>query len=615
MPDDLPSQLKRCAIYTRKSTNARLEHEVNSLTTQREICSAYISSQRYRGWAALARCYDDGGHSGSGLERPALAELMHDIEAGEIDTVVVYKIDRLTRSLLDFVRLIEIFDRRGVGLVSVSQAFDTADSMGRMILNVLLTFSQFERELIAERVRDSIRTRKRHGRIHGGLAPFGYDYLHGELQVVEVEAEIVRFIFAAFLQHGTYTAAMTAVREAGLRSSCKTSRNGTMRGGKPMSPGSVYNILRNPIYVGEIRGHDRTWPGRHAPIIDRTTWDAACALAATRTRKGPDALGTNHILAGILWDDLGRHMLLDLNWADGRPYHFYVSSNAQWSQAEYQRAYRSRADRLDAVALAALGSFLGDRGRLRVALRMHGLHDEDLDRLVLCGTTAASRLLKFPADRCEALFAALFVRIEVSPDALAMHVRLIELRRFLEWDGQGAFVGRQADWPTSNARYAIEVPVSVIAPERWPAFTVQPRDPARALKPDKQLRILLRNARAAQALFDAHRELDLAGLARKFGRSPGYFSRLIRLNYLAPDIIAAIADGTQPAGLNRTTLASAHIPLDWAVQRRMFGFPEPRRPVQSRNLFGRGMWPSAPVEANSAEPSFPTLSAAASIIS
>jgi DNA invertase Pin-like site-specific DNA recombinase len=172
MPDNPSGTPKRCAIYTRKSTNSRLEHEVNSLTTQHEICSAYIASQRYRGWTEIARRYDDGGHSGSGLERPALAALMHDIEAGEIDTVVVYKIDRLTRSLLDFVRLIEIFDRRAIGLVSVSQAFDTADSMGRMILNVLLTFSQFERELIAERVRDSIRTRKRHGRIHGGLTPF-----------------------------------------------------------------------------------------------------------------------------------------------------------------------------------------------------------------------------------------------------------------------------------------------------------------------------------------------------------------------------------------------------------------------------------------------------------
>ena len=591
MLDNPSNEPKRCGIYTRKSTNSRLDHEINSLTTQHEICTAYIASQKYRGWTALARRYDDGGHSGSGLARPALAALMHDIEAGEIDTVVVYKIDRLTRSLLDFVRLIEIFDRRAVGLVSVSQAFDTADSMGRMILNVLLTFSQFERELIAERVRDSIRTRKRHGQIHGGLAPFGYDYRNGELQVVTAEAEIVRFIYATFLKLGTYTSVMTAVREAGLCSSHKTARNGTVRGGRPISPGSVYNILRNPIYVGEIRGHDRTWPGRHSPIIDRAMWDAACAQATTRIRKCPAALGTDHFLAGILWDDLGRHMLLHLNWLDGHPYHFYVSSNAQWSQAEYRRAYRSRADRLDTLVSAAFGAFLADRSRLRAALGTHGLFGADLDRLVTRAGVAADRLANTPPNRCEGLYAALIMRIEVSPEVLTIHVRLLELRRFLEWDGQGAFVGRPADWPTSKARYAIEIAVSVIAPERWPAFTVRPRDPAIACKPDKQLKLLLRSARAAQALLDAHRELDFAGLARRFGRSPGYFSRLIRLNYLAPDIVAAIADGRQPSSLDRKTLASAHIPLDWAVQRRMFGFPDPRRPATARDLFGRGMWP------------------------
>lgn len=592
MADNMPKEIKRCAIYTRKSTNSRLELEVNSLTTQHEICSAYIASQQYRGWVALPKHYDDGGHSGSGLERPALAALMHDIEAGEIDTVVVYKIDRLTRSLLDFVRLIEIFDRRAIGLVSVSQAFDTADSMGRMILNVLLTFSQFERELIAERVRDSIRTRKRHGRIHGGLAPFGYDYRNGELEVVEAEAEIVRFIYAAFLKSGTYTAVMTAVREAGFCSSFKTARNGKTRGGRPLSPGTVYNILRNPIYVGEIRGHDRTWPGRHEPIINQDVWSAASKLVTTRTRKGPASLGTEHFLAGILWDDLGRHMLLDLSWSDGRPYHSYVSSNALWSQAEYLRAYRSRADRLEKVVLAALSVFLNDRSQLRAALKIHGIFGEELEKLAKLGGRAANVLAQTPTDRLEELIAALLIKIEVSPEALHLEIRPIELKRFLEWDSQGAFIARKADWPTSNARFTITVPVSVISAERWPVFPVQPRDPSIESKPDKQLMVLLRSAREALALFDKHRDLDLAGLAKRFGRTPGYFSRLIRLNYLAPDIVASIADGTQPPSLTRTTLASANIPLDWAIQRRMFGFPEPRRPTNPRNLFGRGMWPT-----------------------
>lgn len=582
---------RRCAVYTRKSTNSRLYHDVNSLTTQHEICAAYIASQQYRGWAALPQRYDDGGHSGSGLERPALAALMHDIEAGQVDLVVVYKIDRLTRSLVDFVRLIDLFDRRGIGLVSVSQAFDTSDSMGRMILNVLLTFSQFERELIAERVRDSIRTRKKHGRVHGGLAPFGYEYYGGELQVVDTEADIVRFVFQSFLRAGTYTAAMTAVREQGLCSSIKVGRNGSSRGGRPMSPGTVYNILRNPIYVGEIRGHDGNYPGRHQAIIDRETWNAASALAESRTRKGPSAIGTDHFLAGLLYDDLGRHMRLDPGWVDGRPYHFYVSSNAQWTQARYLRQYRSRADRLDSVVMAAMSAFLQDSRRLRAALRQYGIFGQELDQLVSRGDLAANRVAETPAGQRSGLFAALIVRIDVAPETLSIHVRMIELRRFLEWEGQGRFVGSKPDWPISETRYELEVPVNVVSPERYPAFTVQPHSPDIISMPDKQLNILLSRARAAQRLFEARRDLDLPHLAQKFGRSPGYFSRLLRLNYLAPDIVAAILDGTQPPALDRKTLASAYIPLDWSVQRRMLGFPEPQRATKPRNLFGRGPWP------------------------
>jgi DNA invertase Pin-like site-specific DNA recombinase len=292
--------IRRCAIYTRKSTNRRLEHDVNSLVTQREISSAYITSQQYKGWAELPDRYDDGGHSGSSLERPALARLMRDIEAGAIDVVVVYKIDRLTRSLADFVRLIEIYDWRNTALVSISQAFDTSDSMGRMILNVLLTFSQFERELIAERVRDSIQTRKRHGKMHGGLPPFGYLATPDGLVVNEAEAAIVQFIFAEFLRTRRYTRVMTAVRERGLCSSVKYSPRGKPRGGTPLTPSTVYSIVRNPMYVGEIRGQDRTYPGEHQPLISREVWGEAQIISESRKKRPPNNRHTDNCLAGLL---------------------------------------------------------------------------------------------------------------------------------------------------------------------------------------------------------------------------------------------------------------------------------------------------------------------------
>jgi DNA invertase Pin-like site-specific DNA recombinase len=593
MAEDPVLSLKRCAIYTRKSTNSLLDRDINSLVTQREICSAYVTSQQYRGWVELPQRYDDGGHSGSGLERPALAKLMQDIEAGSVDTVVVYKIDRLTRSLLDFVRLIEMFDPRGIALVSVSQAFDTSDSMGRMILNVLLTFSQFERELIAERVRDSIRTRKRHGKVHGGLPPFGYDASEEGLKIVEAEAEIVRFIFAEFLRTQRYTAVMTAVREAGLCSSVKYLKRGTRRGGKPINPSTVYQIIRSPIYVGQIQGHDQTYAGRHEPIISQETWEAAQAISESRIKPSPHAKQTNHFLVGLLWDDLGRHMLLDVDWHRGRPYFTYASSNAMWSQIEYRRAYRSNADRLEQVVLAAISEFLCDRKQLRSALKTLGVYGDELDDLAQRGRKSAARLDVTPAEQMKDLISALLLRIEVGEEHVSLEFRAIELRRFLLWSENAAFRGRPADWPCSDAHYTLDVPVCAISGERWPVMHIAPRAEGAGGKRDKALIALIARARAAQRLLEANRDRSIESLAAKLDCKPGHFSRLIRLNYLAPDIVTAILDGTQPASLNRDTVLKANLPMDWALQRKLLGFAAPRREIAERNLFGRGMWPNA----------------------
>ena len=591
MAKDHPLSLKRCAIYARKSTNKLLDRDVNSLTTQREICGAYITSQQYRGWVELPQPYDDGGHSGSNLERPALASLMHDIEAGVVDAVVVYKIDRLTRSLLDFVRLIEIFDNRGIALVSVSQAFDTSDSMGRMILNILLTFSQFERELIAERVRDSIRTRKRHGKVHGGLPPFGYMSTDEGLRIVEAEADIVRFIFSEFLRTKRYTSVMTAVRDAGLCSSIKYSKRGEPRGGKPINPSTVYSIIRSPIYVGEIHGQGTTYAGRHEPIISRETWEAAQSLSAERKRRAPHAKQTNHFLAGLLWDDLGRHMLLEVDWHRGTPYFCYASSNAVWSQAEYRRAYRSNADRLEKLVLALTSDFLSDRQKLRTALKSLGLFGEELDRLGERGKSTAARLDLMRPEAMRDLFAALLLRIELGEENVALAFRSVELRRFLLWDDRSAFRGRPSEW-CSDARYVLDAPVCAISSERWPVVHIAPRNPSLNSKPSKLLVGLIQKARKAQRLVEENRQRSMEDIATELGCRPAHLSRLIRLNYLAPDIITAILDGTQPVALTHDVLPKANISLDWSVQRKLLGFSAPTRPLQPRQLFGRGMWPS-----------------------
>jgi DNA invertase Pin-like site-specific DNA recombinase len=591
MSQDSPPSLKRCAIYTRKSTNHRLDHDINSLVTQREICAAYITSQQYRGWIELPKSYDDGGHSGSGLERPALVELMRDIEAGNVDAVVIYKIDRLTRSLLDFVRLIEVFDRHVITLVSISQAFDTSDSMGRMILNILLTFSQFERELIAERVRDSIRTRKRHGKVHGGLPPFGYVSTDDGLRIIEEEAEIVRFIFREFLRTERYTAVMSAVHNERFCSTIKYSKRGNPRGGTPLGPGLVYAILRNPIYVGEIRGHDRTYPGRHQPIISREIWEAAQTLSLARRKRSPHAHQTNHFLAGLLWDDLGRHMLLDIDWHASRAYHCYASSNATWSQAEYRRAYRSNADRLEQLIVASVCEFLCDRGKLRSALKGLGVYGEELNGLAVKGKEAARLLEGAPIEWMKDLFAALLVGIEIGEEAVSIIFRSMELRRLLSWNGKNAFRGRPADWSCSDARHVLDVAVSAISPERWPVIHIQARDASSTATPNAKLVDLIQQARRAQRLVEENREKSIQDLARMLDCRPVFFNRLIRLNYLAPDIVTSILDGTQPANLSRSVLFKANLPTDWSLQRMLFGFSKPERTIPPRHLFGRGLWP------------------------
>lgn len=592
MDEETIAPIKRCAIYTRKSTNRRLGHDINSLVMQREISSAYIKSQQYKGWAELPHRYDDGGHSGSGLDRPALASLMQDIEAGEIDIVVVYKIDRLTRSLVDFVRLIEIFERRDIALVSISQAFDTSDSMGRMILNVLLTFSQFERELIAERVRDSIRTRKRHGKVHGGLPPFGYYWAKDELKIDPSEAAIVRFIFDEFLKTRRYTHVMTAVREHGMCSSVKRMSNGKTRGGNPVNPSTVYSIVQNPMYVGEIRGHRRNYRGEHEPLISRDTWDKAQEICRDRKKRKPHNRQTDHFLAGLLWDEFGRHMRLDLHWHRGKTYATYVSSNAIWSQKLFIRQYRSRASELDALCVASVAEFLCNRIKLRRALKGSGLFGEELEAIVERGPAASNRLASTPKPQLKELFEAIVFRVELGADQVSFEFRLLELRRFIQWNSEMSFRGRPADWPCSKARYEHVVAVRAITAERWPSLHISPRDEACKAQPDKKLVDLIRSARKAQSLVEENRELNLEALAKLLGCRTAQFAKLIRINYLAPDIVTSIFDGTQPPELCRKELLNSNVPTDWAVQRKLYGYPEPKRRIHPRNLYGRGMWPS-----------------------
>jgi DNA invertase Pin-like site-specific DNA recombinase len=280
-----PARKLRCAVYTRKSSEEGLEQEFNSLHAQREAGLAYIASQKSEGWIALHDHYDDGGISGGTLERPALKRLLRDVEAGLVDVVVVYKIDRLSRSLTDFAKLVDVFERQNVTFVSVTQQFNTTTSMGRLTSNILLSFAQFERELAGERIRDKFAASRRKGIFMGGHPPLGYDILDRQLVVNPAEAELVCLIFRRFLDLGSALLLIRELNAQGHRTKSWTTQAGTFREGRPFDKGTLYKILRNHTYLGEAVHKGRSYPGEHEPIIDHATWDRVHELLASNARR------------------------------------------------------------------------------------------------------------------------------------------------------------------------------------------------------------------------------------------------------------------------------------------------------------------------------------------
>lgn len=325
------SAVRRCAIYTRKSTDERLERDYNSLESQRDICAAYVRSQRHKGWIEVPDLYDDPAQSGGTLERPGLEMLMAEVERGAINVIVIYKIDRLTRSLGDFVRLMDLFEKFDVSFVAVTQNFDTSDSMGRLVLNILLTFAQFEREMAADRVRDKIRVMKERGRWTGGPPPLGYDVVDGRLIVNQIEAVQVRHVFNRFLELGSYVALKRELQAQGMRTKVWTNRKGVVTGGGVVSSGMVYNMLASRFYVGEVPHYDRAYPGEHEALIDRVLWDKVQALRARRSMyKLIDGPSPN-LLLGLFFDGHGRRMTIADDSTRGRRYRYYLSDQARWA--------------------------------------------------------------------------------------------------------------------------------------------------------------------------------------------------------------------------------------------------------------------------------------------
>ncbi len=325
----MKQDIKNCAIYCRKSTEEGLDMDFNTLDAQREACEAYISSQKSEGWKAIKTKYQDGGFSGGNLDRPAMHALLADIKEGKVQTVVVYKIDRLTRSLMDFAKLVEVFDKYGVTFVSVTQSFNTTTSMGRLTLNVLLSFAQFEREVSAERIRDKIAASKKKGIWMGGIPPIGYEAIDKKLVININNSKLIQYIFEWYLRHGTVAKLKQDLDENKIISPLRISKRGKEMGGKPFSRGNLYELLKNPVYIGKVRHKDQIYDGNHEGIISEELWSAVQKrlISQTGAARGHKKALDQNLLKGLLFDVDGTPYSPDFTNKKGKKYRYYLSQN------------------------------------------------------------------------------------------------------------------------------------------------------------------------------------------------------------------------------------------------------------------------------------------------
>jgi len=558
----------RCAIYTRKSSEEGLEQEFNSLLAQREACEAFITSQRHEGWVCLRAGYDDGGCSGATMERPALQQLLADITAGQVDIVVVYKIDRLTRSLADFAKIVEILDARGASFVSVTQQFNTTTSMGRLTLNVLLSFAQFEREVIGERIRDKIAASKKKGMWMGGVPPLGYRAQDRKLVIVDSEAELVRSIFRRYAELGSVRLLKEELEAQGSKSKSWTSASGRLVGGKPFSRGALYLMLRNRTYRGEIVHKGQSHSGEHTPIIDQPLWDAVQRQLADNTAERNSGTRTPQpsLLAGMLFDTEGNRMTPSYAVKQGRRYRYYISRPLiTQDQRESSAALRIPSAEIEHLVTSRVRQWLLDPGGIYQSTR---LPDPSAQRrLIARAVEIGKSWSELSGTRQRAFLTTLIDRIDVGADQIDIHLRPARLAALLD------VAATLLSGATDDEIQILSVSVRLRRAGRAIRMLIEGTDQFATAKPDARLvKLLIRARRFNATLLDSDGVL-FAALAKREGVSPSYFTRLVRLSYLAPDITEAILDGRQPRDLTADKLlAHSRLPLTWREQRAVLGF-------------------------------------------
>ena len=525
-------KLARCAVYTRKSTEHNLDLAFTSLDAQREACEAYIRSQAGEGWRLLPDSYDDGGFSGASLDRPALQALLAEVRARRIDVVVVYKVDRLTRSLADFAKLIEVFDAHAVSFVSVTQSFNTTSSMGRLTLNILLSFAQFEREVIGERVRDKIAASKRKGMWVGGPVPLGYAAVAKRLAVAPDEAEIVRIIFTRYLELGSVQALAQDLDRRGIRTKERKLANGRIIGGGSFGVGALAYLLRNRFYIGEVVYRGDTYRGDHEPILDPALFAAVQArLSLQAVERRCRLRGAPALLAGRVFDEQGRRMTPTHTNKKGVRYSYYVS------QAVLRKHSPGSIGRVPAPEVEGLVV-----DAIRRHLRGNGPEPEPI------------------AEMDRELIQRHLLRVTLGAKEITLHLRQDVI-------GNDSVAGQ--DEICAAARITLSIP--------WTAPTAPPRKgvvhvPAHntPMKRGSRELLLIAIAKARRWIKDIERGHSFADIARREEKAERHIRHLAVLAFVSPRTITAIMDGTAPAGLNVTALAAGP-PYSWAEQEDRIG--------------------------------------------
>jgi DNA invertase Pin-like site-specific DNA recombinase len=553
--------IRRCAIYTRKSSEEGLEQDFNSLHAQREACEAFIKSQAGEGWRLVRTAYDDGGLSGGTMERPALQRLLADINEELIDVVVVYKVDRLTRSLADFAKMVEVFDARGVSFVAVTQQFNTTTSMGRLTLNVLLSFAQFEREVTGERIRDKIAASKQKGMWMGGLVPIGYDVIDRRLEVNKTEAETVREIFRRYLELGSVRLLMEDLNRRGIRSKVRIARNGKRAGGNLFFRGALYGLLSNPIYIGEIRHKGVRHPGLHEPIVDRDLWDSTQLMlrshTATHTPRARKSAPSP--LTGKLFDDSGQSLTPSHAVKGERRYRYYVSRNLiDGKPVSGRSGWRLPAPEIERTVASAAYTILSDEAAIADAALTIGLAEHQLPSLFSLATAWMKRLQS---------------EVEVGPalNALVDRVDLINTGIRVSIKLPNSVTEEQHGANTTALPIARVFPMQI----RRRGFEMRLfLQGSRAPAPPADLALIKAIARGRQWADDllSGQVESVASLATREGVLPNYVRRLTRLAFLSPRIVEAIVTGHQPPELTAKALTERiELPLLWSEQEHALG--------------------------------------------